>query len=228
MAKIVFPFVFLLVLIFGVVFWKLNVNNQAPPKVEVPQNNNELSSKKSELENLLRDSLSPELKLNKQRNGMDYYQNIFFVDSEKNTEVVVQAIPYVKGLKIDEGYETLSWTNDLDRNLKNFKALKIGSQTAETLVVGGYKNREIILKKIGNRNWAMTDSVFSPSASFHRNYSTYDEANKRFIDVNYRVSIADKSKGVFEFTNKGEVQILSVPDEINKGALIIEEVLAKY
>jgi hypothetical protein len=105
---------------------------------------------------------------------------------------VITVYKYSPGAKLKEGYEGLSWTRNLDTEVKELNkvsSFKNGIYINKAISAeSGQTYTNVIVKNIGNQKYAITDSYFPPSRSWHRKYQAYDQKTNNIIEVTMGIS----------------------------------------
>lgn len=137
-----------------------------------------------ELNDAIRQAFDPRLTFIKETESPELsWKKQFDIGSKlKNASLItVSATRYVKGLKWNVQFEggNISETSQ-DDEVGSFLQLKPGKQ----------KDKNIELRKIGNRNWAISYSLLYPPTSASRIFKTYDPILKRIIQISLQIPVA--------------------------------------
>lgn len=100
---------------------------------------------------------------------------------------VITVYKYSPGAKLKEEYEGLSWTRNLDtevKELNKISSFKNGIYINQAISAeAGQAYTNVTVKSIGNQKYAITDTYFPPSRSWHKKYQTYDQKTNNIIEV---------------------------------------------
>jgi hypothetical protein len=164
---------------------KMAVEESAPPIEQAWTIPPQTSQSIQEITNQI---LSNTLQFTSTASGVPSYTKEFDLSQQNGwANYVITAYKYSPGAKLEEGYEGLSWTRNLDTEVNELNKVSgfknsiyinqaISAESGQT-----YTN--VAVKNIGNLKYAITDTYFPPSRSWHRKYQAYDQKTNNIIEV---------------------------------------------
>lgn len=133
--------------------------------------------------------LSNTLQLTSTGSGVPMFTKEFDLSQNNSwANYVITVYKYSPGVKLEEGYEGLSWTRNFDTEVKELNKVSsfkngIYINQAISAESGQTYTKNVTVKNIGNQKYAITDTYFPPSRSWHRKYQAYDQKTNNIIEV---------------------------------------------
>lgn len=182
---------------FGYQNWQLknNVNklitSQEATEVELSWSIPDQASQS--IQEITNQLLSNTLQLTSTTSGVPTFTKEFDLSQNNGwANYVITVYKYSPGTKVDMGYEGFSWTRNLDAEVKELRRLattKNGMYINRIISINsGLQNGSVTIKDIGNQKYAIIDTYFPPSRSWHRKYQAYDPITNNIVEVTMGIS----------------------------------------
>jgi len=149
--------------------------------------------------------------------GKSYQKSTFSLD--------LKAAQYIKGLRWPSGYEGIEWEESLDDVVNDYLQLKPGEQLIQMHVSGYLEEKNIELRKIGSRYYAVSNDPFHPSGSITRIYQTFDQKLNRIITIT--LTFYPGRENYSDSLTKEYLKKLYSRPEYSKAIQLIEQYLSK-